>query len=221
MKYLLTATVGLAAGAVLACAALYFNPLTAAQSPEPGAEDRRLQYEYPSQSSLLTHGGRLRLPVAPAGVERLWENTIRRSLLHVVELTDADGPAAVATRISLPSRQTDLLRRGMIIRDRWLVTVPGEGSFMLEADTNLWPLLRDHVVPVWYLGRAWAGPASYQPTVGPGRRDAARADGLTGRFEGTEGSAVERFRLESFSRHAGPEKLVGELHLRWIEPPLE
>jgi hypothetical protein len=211
MKYTIAAVFGLLIGAIAAGAALYYNPLTdeGTSAPDGGWA---FEYGYPGDGFLLaTHRGLKGVPLAPEGIERTWENTIDASLLNVLALRGrGDAPPAVATRLAAPSRSTDLLRNGAIVSDFWLVTVPGQGSFFVHSEDNLWPFLKQTWLPV-LLGRPWRGPASYAPTVGPAGRKAA-VYGATGRFAAARGTAAETYRLERFGPH-GLERLSGTLHV--------
>jgi hypothetical protein len=131
-----------------------------------------------------------------------------------------DGPvSALATRLTVPSQSTDLLLRGALLDDYWLVTVPGQGSLFVHDVNNLWPALRENVVPVSLLDRAWRGPAEYRTTLGPRTaRGPGFVLGASGRFAGVDGDAGERYRLNRYSRAHGAEDLVGELDLDLSAP---
>jgi hypothetical protein len=216
MKYLATTILGLVTGAVAACALLYYNPLTATGTRAPTTGDWTLSYRFPTPDTLLlAHRGGRSLREIPAGVPRLWEETISRTGIGVVSLRDADGhPAALATRISVPSVKTDLLLAGAIVSDYWLITVPGNGSLFVEADSNLWPFLKEAYLPVRYFGRPWQGPSGYTPTVGPVRSGSARVSGASGRYAGVRGDAVETVRVEALGATGELKALAGSLHLR-------
>ncbi|HEY8520356.1 MAG TPA: hypothetical protein VIN61_09760 [Gammaproteobacteria bacterium] len=205
---------GLALGAAAGVGVLYLNPLTEPRPPTFAEADRTFSYRFPESDALLfTHEGDGRLPVLPRGAEKLWENTITGAALLAVALHDEGGKAAVATRLSRPSPRTDFLLEGALLSDDWLITVPGEGSLFVRAENNLWPVVKDGVVPVWYLKRPWRGPTEYRPTEGPHPAGVAVVRGASGRFAGIEGTAVERYELERFGA-SGPEALTGELRLR-------
>lgn len=215
---LLGLVVGVAAGLVV----LYYNPLTAERErPAPEAA-LRFGYELPIRSALaLVHRGQLDLPAIPDGVPTLWERPIDDVVLGVIALTDEHGEtAAIASRVSLPSTSTDPLLSGLLVTDYWLVSVPGQGSLAIEAESNLWPFVKDTFLPVTLLGRPWRGPAVYRPTSGP---HAGLADvyGASGRFKGLRGTAVEALDLEGFSRGRGIEALDGELVVAFAEPQAE
>lgn len=212
MKYVLSLLVGLVAGTAVAGALVYFNPLTRGGSANDGGADWVLGYALDNADTWLsTHDNRLELPVVPGDVALLFEAGIRGSMLAAMPLRNAAGDvAAAATRISVPSGDSELLRSGLIVVDYWLVSVPGEGTIFVHAVNNQWPLLRDTVVRVDWLQRAWTGPAEYGPTRGPERGRAAVL-GLTGRYAGARGHARERLSLDSYDGSLA--QLAGELVL--------
>ncbi len=129
-------------------------------------------------------------------------------------LDDAhDNPTAIASRLLAVSPRTDFVLSGVRVNDYWLLTIPGEGTLFLRADTNVWPFLKE-TLPVWYLGRPWKGPSEYSPTAGPGELGAAVVIGATGRFVGLEGSAIEKYRLTDLDPAARSAAATGELDLR-------
>ncbi|HET7609091.1 MAG TPA: hypothetical protein VFL84_10470, partial [Gammaproteobacteria bacterium] len=130
----------------------------------------------------------------------------------------SNQPAALASRLLSTSPDTDLLLNGVLVSDDWLVTIPGEGSFYVHADSNAWPFLKEKLVPVWYLDQPWTGPAEYWPTVGPGADDSADVVGLTGSFRGSEGSAVERYEITALDPARNVAQVKGELHLNLPGP---
>lgn len=224
MKYLSIVLAGFLVGAAIACLAVYYNPLTDERVDELGSFDWVFDYGFPGSGVLtFTHGGDLPLPVEPAGAPELWEKTIRSTTMAVVALEgDETEPTALASKLSVPSQETDFLTSGVIMNDYWLLTVPGEGSLFMVGDSNVWPLMKDTVVPVTLLNRPWPGPRDYQPTAGPGIRGTALVLGATGRFAAQEGSAIERYRVKRFGRANGIEEFAGEVHLRIVDTaPLE
>ena len=115
--------------------------------------------------------------------------------------------AAAAVAVFLPVLGADLLH----FDDDWLVTISGEGSFFIRADSNLWPFLKETLIPVWYLDRPWQGPRNYRPTAGPGEGGSAIVAGATGRFANLEGTAVESYELSGFDKIRGPGDLTARL----------
>ena len=221
MKYLITSLLGGIIGAGLAAVALYYNPLTMPTVTEPPSSNWTLAYGFPRNDSLvLTHNGELKLPILPTDVPRLWENTINQVAMHVAILKDEQGsPVAIGTRVSMPSSDTDFLLAGAILNDYWLISVPGEGSLFMRTHSNLWPLLKDTVIPVRYLQRQWNGPRGYQPTDGPGFGNRGEVYGASGRFAAQTGSVSEAYELERFSLDGGIEALSGKLRVNLTEKP--
>jgi hypothetical protein len=219
MKYLFVAIVGLVLGAAAAGAVLYFNPLAEKSAPMPNATDRVLRYSLPDQVLEFALGDDASLFGQDAGDDSLWEDTIDRSAVLGLVLNDASGrPAALASRLLSTSAETDLLLRGVLVSDLWLVTIPGEGTLFVQADSNAWPFLKETLLPVWYLDRPWSGPAEYWPTVGPAADSSAKVTGIAGSFDGNAGSAVERYELTTLDPVRRVALATGELHLNLPGP---
>jgi hypothetical protein len=197
---------------------LYFNPLTAKHAPLPSATDRVLRYSLPDQVLQFALGEDARLFGQDSGDDGLWEETIARSAVLGLVLNDASGqPAALASRLLSTSNETDLLLRGVLVSDVWLVTIPGEGTLFVRADSNAWPFLKE-TLPVWYLDRPWNGPAEYWPTVGPGADSSAEVIGIAGAFGGSTGSAVERYEVTALDPIRKLALATAELHLNLPGP---
>ena len=213
MKYLVVAVLGLFGGAALAGAMLYFNPFSLG-SAAPSSSGRVLQYTLPDDVLELALGADARLLGVDGGADALWEETIDRSAVMGLTLNDANRqPVAIASRLTSVSPQTDLVLRGVLLSDFWLVTIPGEGTLFVHTDSNAWPFLKETLVPVWYLDRPWHGPAQYWPTVGPGTDDAGVVVGVAGTFSGGDGSAVESYELTALDRANGSALARGALHV--------
>ena len=219
MKYLFVAIVGLVLGAALAGVVLYVNPLAEKSAPMPNATDRVLHYSLPDHVLEFAVGEDARLFGQETGVDSLWEETIdRTAVLGLVLNDDSNQPAALASRLLSTSPDSDLLLHGVLVSDLWLVTIPGEGTLFVNADSNAWPFLKETLVPVWYLEQPWSGPAEYWPTVGPGADDSAEVVGVTGSFRGSEGSAVERYEVTTLDRARDVALAKAELHLNLPGP---
>jgi hypothetical protein len=214
MKYLLVAALGMLIGAAAAGAAIYYNPFTMTKSAQPDVADRALHYSLPSEVLGFELGDEIVPPGTPKRDDSLWEETIARTAMLTLVLDDAhDNPTAIASRLLAVSPRTDFVLSGVRVNDYWLLTIPGEGTVFLRADTNVWPFLKD-TLPVWYLGRPWKGPAEYSPTAGPSEQGAAVVIGATGRFVGLEGTAIEKYRLTDLDPGARSAAATGELDLR-------
>jgi hypothetical protein len=172
-----------------------------------------LAYDFPAGGTLaLTHAGQLGLPRIPTDIESLWEGAIENVVLSVLVLEDENGaPRALASRISVPSDETDLLLRGFLVADHWLITTPDRGTLFVDGENNLWPFLKGSLIPVKYLKQEWSGPVRYPVTVGPASRQAAEVFGVSGEYAGAHGIARESYDLRNFSATFGIEALRGTL----------
>lgn len=219
MKHLFVALVGLALGACAALAVLYYNPLSVEAAGALAGADRVFRYSLPGSVLELALGEDARWLGAAPGGDALWEETIDRSAVLGLVLEDASGtPSAIASRLLAPSIETDLLLRGVLVADHWLVTVPGEGTLFLRADSNAWPFLKEALVPAWLFDRPWQGPTEYWPTVGPGPDSSGIVVGVTGGFDGSEGQVVERYELTALDPRRAVAAATGELHVRLTGP---
>jgi len=219
MRYLFVAILGLVLGVAGAGAALYYNPLAERSAPMPGSTDRKLHYSLPDQVLEFAIGEDARLFGQETGDDSLWEETIDRAGVLGLVLNDGSNqPAALASRLLSTSPDTDLLLNGVLVSDDWLVTIPGEGSFYVHADSNACPFLKEQLVPVWYLDQPWTGPVEYWPTVGPGADDSAEVVGLTGSFRGSEGSAVEHYEITALDPTRKLAQARGELYFNLPGP---
>jgi hypothetical protein len=219
MRYVIATLFGILIGAACAAAALYYNPLTEVRELPP-KESWTLSYDFPGGSTLaLTHAGQLGLPHIPTDVETLWEAAITDVVLNVLVLEDESGaPRAMASRISVPSQETDFLLRGFLVSEHWLVTVPGQGTLFVDGENNLWPFLKGALIPVRYLWQEWRGPVRYPVTIGPTRGGAAEVVGVSGAYAGVGGSALESYELKRFNATIGIEALRGTLAVALEEP---
>jgi hypothetical protein len=219
MRYVIATLLGIVLGAACAAGALYYNPLTEVRELPP-QESWTLSYDFPGGSTLaLTHAGQLGLPHIPADVETLWEAAITDVVLNVLVLEDENGaPRAMASRISVPSQETDFLLRGFLVSEHWLVTIPGQGTLFVDGENNLWPFLKEAVIPVRYLWQEWGGPVRYPVTIGPTGGRTAEVVGVSGAFADVSGSALESYELRRFNAVFGIEALRGTLAVALREP---
>jgi hypothetical protein len=221
MRYTFAALLGFIVGVGLAAALVYYNPFIEESAPPPDTADRALHYALPEQVLGFTVGERAWLPGEPAEEDAFWEETIANTALLGLVLNDtADVPRAVASRLLAASAETDLLLRGALVSDYWLLTIPGEGTLFVRVDHNVWPFVKETLLPKWYLERPWSGPVDYRPAAGPGPQSTALIVGATGAFVGLEGSAVEDYRVTDLDRASGLVRLSGTLHLHLLEPTL-
>jgi hypothetical protein len=219
MKHLFVAIVGLILGAAAAGVVLYLNPLASRSAAMPNATDRVLRYSLPDHVLEFAVGEDARLFGQDPGDDGLWEETIDRSAVLGLVLNDGSNqPAALASRLISTSAETDLLLRGVLVSDHWLVTIPGEGTLFVRADSNAWPFLKGTLLPVWYLDRPWNGPAEFWPTVGPRPDSSADVVGVAGPLRGSGGSAVERYELTALDPARKLAMARAEIHLNLPGP---
>jgi hypothetical protein len=219
MKYLVVALLGLLLGAAAAGTVLYYNPFSVGATGMPNATDRVLHYSLPDHVLAFSLGEDARYFGHDAGPDGLWEETIDRTAVLGLVLNDGENqPAAVASRLMAVSPESDLLLRGVLLSDYWVVTIPGEGTLFMHADTNAWRFLKEALVPVWLFDRPWRGPSEYLPTVGPGADDSGVVLGVAGTFRGREGSVVERYELTALDPARDSALAEGELHLNLPGP---
>jgi hypothetical protein len=218
MKYLFVTLFGLVIGAALAGAGLYYNPFSTHAGAVPNPGDRVLKYSLPDQLLTAAVGEDALLAGRANGVEGLWEETVDRSAALGLVLTDESGqPAGIASRLMAASPSTDLLLTGVVVSDYWLVTLPGQGTLFVRSDSNVWPFLKETLLPVWLFDRPWRGPMEYRPTVGPNAGSTGEVIGVAGVFEGKSGSAVERYDVTAFNPSQHAAQAVGELFVHLPE----
>jgi len=206
--------IGFLLGAGIAAAAVYYNPLTAVTAPALAGEDWLL-YDSPVANNLvLAHDGNARIRANPAGIPELWESTLEGTVLLLVELRNADGSLyGVGSRISVLAENTDLLRRGVGLQSHWAVSAPGRGIFFVIQEENIWPVLKEVVLPAYY-SESWRGSNRYTLTTGPLESGYGLLLGATGEFREQRGRAVERYEIRRYSRAAGPVDMSAELGIR-------
>ncbi|MFO7285779.1 MAG: hypothetical protein LOD94_14580 [Gammaproteobacteria bacterium] len=219
MRHLFMLIAGAIVGAVAGAALIFANPLIGPGDGRIDDLDRALRYDLPEAAIVLTHSQPAFVPVRPDGVEELWERTVRKSALGLIRLSSSDGSPAIASRVLVPSERTELLTAGVIVDDVWLVTLPGEGSLYVLGESNVWPVAKDTLVSVSLLRRAFRGPRDYVATAGLAPDGRALVVGATGEFANREGRAVERYRIESFTRDKGFGGVSAEL--RFVLDPLQ
>ncbi len=209
MKYFMLFVVGLLLGALLSAAVLWFNPLTA-ESPTAPVLGHGISAELHTSlrsedAPLLTHGGERLLLTRPASVPELWEDLIRPMIASVQWLRDAEGTViGTASRLGAYSRQTDPLRTGVIVESTWLLSVDGAGMAFAVQRENLWPMLKEVMLPALLRREPWQGDLHFTPAAGPRPDGAAQLLGISGRLAGAEGQLVSTYRISAFDPRVGP-----------------
>lgn len=211
MKLLTGFIIGFLLGAGIAAAAVYYNPLTGVTAPALADEDWLL-YDSPVANNLvLAHDGNVPIRANPEGIPELWESTIEDTVLLLVELRKPDGSLyGLGSRISVLAENTDLLRHGVGLQSHWTVSAPGRGIFFVLQEENIWPVLKEVVLPAYY-SESWRGSNRYTLTTGPLETGHGLLLGATGEFRAQRGRAVERYEMRRYSRVAGPVDMSAEL----------
>ena len=173
--------------------------------PADGGE-HWLRYDSPVGNNLaLTHGGGLSVPASPAAIPNLWESTIEGTTLLLVELRSADGSLfGIGSRISALSENTELLWKGVGLDSYWTVSAPGRGTFFVIQEENIWPVLKEVILPTGYRSQGWRGNNTYALNTGPLDSGHGLLLGATGEFRDQKGLAQERYDLRRYSTIEGP-----------------
>lgn len=226
MKYLITLLVGIATGAALAAATVYFNPFVSQQSVSPLAvssgDTLNLGYTgVPSETVLYTNDGEQRVSPFPEGTSELWEHTVHRSRVAVVEMHSSRGlPVGVGIKFSSDSEATDVLNAEALVNSAWHIYLPGRGSLMVGQQENYWTYLRDIVTKArWSSGDSWRGAWSGVMTAGPNAIGTGRVFGGSGEFAGLEAEAVETLTASAYAADRGPVAMDGGLTISLPEAP--
>ena len=210
MRLLVVWILGFALGISSGAAVLYFNPLAArARAVVALDEPQRLHYSVAGPAALaLTHGMPLEQGIHPASMPTLFEAALAKAALGVFVIEDDSGvPVALASRLVKLSSKTNLVTRGLVLDENWLVTFPGSGSYFIESNSNLWSVLRDTVIDVGLFQQAWSDRRDYRVTVGPSLTGSATVTGATGVYRDAVGNAVDTIEVDGFERLD-----------RWAEP---
>jgi hypothetical protein len=210
MKYVVGLLLGLCLGIGAGAALIYFNPLTRDTALSGPAPARAFSYALDGGRLLVsTRDSVPGLPLMPGERPALWERGVRGIVLESFVIDDGDGrAAAVATRLVVPSPDSDGIQAGLLTDDQWLITLPGRGSLIAAGRSNIWPLLRDSVVRVDMLKRDWDGPKTY----GMLRGGSAVITGASGDYLGIRGALTETTTLADYPR-TGLAGLTGQVDI--------
>lgn len=218
MRILRALILGFLTGVLLFLAGFYFNPFSIESqlSPLSVSKSRLADYSYsrnPKESLALTNNGNNRTPTHPERVQELWEPAVEDTEAFVAILHDTAGkPAGIGIKLSSWSADSDLLGARLLKNSDWHLYVPQHGTAFVEQTENLWPYLRNVVIPGLATGE-WNGSWYGGVTIGPNALRTARVRGGSGHMQDLESEAVEFFQVESYSADAGPVRSVGRLTL--------
>lgn len=218
MKHILALLVGILVGAVTLALLLYMNPFVTQNSVSPLAVSvgNTLSLGFtrvPSEAVLYTNNGDQSSAPFPQAVDELWEPTIRRSRVTVVELHNGRGlPVGVGVKFSSDSEETDVLNARAVVDSAWHIYLPDRGSLLIGQQENLWAYLREIVAKArWSSKDGWRGAWSGVLTSGPNAIGTGRVFGGSGEFSGLQAEAVETLTASAYSADRGPVAMDGSL----------
>jgi len=209
MRYFWLFMLGLLVGLGLAGAVIWLTPLTAEPRHAPtlayGVTAQFATSLRAEDAPLLTHGGERRLIARPESVSPLWEATIQPVVAGLLLLrNDAGEVIGSASRLGAASRDTDPLRQGILVDSTWLVSLDGQGMAFVIQRENVWPMLRQVVIPARLRREPWQGALSFTPAAGPREDAAGRLLGISGTLAGLEGQLISSYRMTAFDPTVGP-----------------
>jgi hypothetical protein len=218
VKYLISLVVGLVFGAGILLAGLYLNPFATRTtiSPLTVSDDFLIALNFPvvpSETVLTTNNGESVRKPHPEKVQQLWEKTIQKSWVSVVELSGARGePVGVGIKFASQSEKTRPLNADALVDSAWHIYLPDKGTLFVNQTENYWSFLRDVVAPArWDSANSWRGNWRADTTVGPGALRTARVVGLSGDFADVTAEAVESMSATAYSAIDGPVGMSGSL----------
>lgn len=218
MKYVLALLAGMAAGAMLLCLGLVYNPFIAERSVSPlavvDADAITLTFSpVPDETILFTNDGEsVHLPY-PRQVQQLWEAPVAQTSVFVMSMRDARGdPAGLGIKFASRSESTRLLHGDAIQDSAWYLYLPEHGSLFIQQSENYWPFLREVAFSAWRnSANHWRGGWFGDMTAGPGALRTAVATGASGNLRGLEMEAVESLSVKAFSTELGLISAEGRL----------
>lgn len=218
MKYLIALLLGIVVGIATFSAMLYFNPFSGKQSISPLAvsSQQTLNLNYtavPAESLLFTNDGESISAPHPEKTAELWESTIRKSRVQVVEMMDSRGnPVGLGIKFSSDSEATRLLNSEAMVDSAWHIHLPERGTLFIGQTENYWAYVRDIVVAAgWNSADSWRGKWNRVMTAGPNAIGTARVTGGNGEFAGIETEAVESLHATAYSTDTGPVAMDGNV----------
>ncbi len=218
MKYVISLTLGVLAGAALFLAIIYYNPFTKGQmlSPLSISENEIIGLNYsavPRDALVYTNSGEARVAPYPEKVQQFWEPTLRNTGAFVTVLSDSrQQPTGIGVKFFSRSEDTQLLRGQALVDSVWHVFLPGRGSLFVQQTENHWDFLREIIIPArWSSANNWRGNWHGNITHGPGVLGTALVVGGSGRFETLETEAVESLNAKAYSVDRGPVAMTGRL----------
>lgn len=228
MKYLIALILGVVTGALVAVGGVYFNPLISQPSVSPLAVSagNTLNLGYtgvPTEALLYTNDGEQSSAPFPEGAEELWESTINRTRVAVLELHNGRGlPVGVGVKFSSDSEDTDVLNAKALVDSAWHIYLPERGSLFVGQQENYWTYLRDVVAKTRLGGEQdWRGKWTGVMTIGPNAIGTGRVIGGSREFANLEAEVVETLTASAYSADRGPVAMDGSLTISLPAAPIQ
>ena len=225
MKHAFSWIVGVIVGFILLLAGLYYNPFAgnADVSPLVVSGQPLLDLSYstvPAEAIAFTNNGESGVEPRPEKIAELWEPTIRKTSVLVVNLTNSRGVTqGIGVKFVSGSERTNLLSGDALIDSAWHLYLPERGSLFVEQTENVWSYVRNIVIPArWNAADSWRGTWYGVMTAGPNALGTARVSGGSGSFAGMTTEATESVNARAYSALEGPVSVTGNLSIAMTEP---
>ena len=217
-RYVVALLAGLALGATVAIALLFFNPLAAKNplSPLSVSDNRMISLTYSAVAAdalLYANDGESRIRPNPEKVQQLWEAPIRNTKVLVTILSDSrSDEAGIGIKFVSDSEQTRLINGEALVDSVWHIILPDRGTLFVYQNENFWNYLREIVVPAyWSSTKKWRGSWHGNTTDGPGSLGTASVYGGSGEFSGLSSEATEALTARAYSVTDGPVSMEGRI----------
>lgn len=217
MKYLVALLAGMLVGAALFLVALYHNPFTGEPELSPlnvdGGQLIDLSYSpVAGEVIAVTNSGKAPTAPKPEKITELWEPSIRKTRILVTTITSHSGEEGIGIKFASDSERTRLLNAEAMVDSAWHIWLPDSGTLFIDQTENLWPYLRNIVVPAKLSSSdSWRGVWYGTTTAGPNALGTARMTGGSGQFAGIHSEAIESLRASAWSAAQGPVAMNGNL----------
>ncbi len=217
MKHVVALLAGILVGSALFLLLLYHNPFfdTHRVSPLEVSDVPLVAVSYsaaPADAIAWVDNGETRVETRPSGVAELWEPTISKTRILVTEVSAKGEPVGIGIKFSSDSESTRLLYAQALVDSAWHIHLPDSGSLFIGQTENLWPYLRNVVVPArWSSADSWRGNWFGVTTSGPRALGTGIVAGGSGRYSGVTSEAVEALSARAWSAAEGPVAMTGTL----------
>lgn len=217
MKHVVALVSGMLAGSVVFLLLLYHNPFSDTHhvSPLAVSDVPLVALSYPAapgEAIAWLDNGETRIEPRPSGIADLWEPTITSTRILVTRFTDKGAVVGIGIKFSSDSESSRLLNAQVLVDSAWHIYLPDSGSLFIGQVENLWPYLRNVVLPArWSSADSWRGNWYGITTSGPLALGTGTVAGGSGRYSGVTSEAVEALSARAYSAAEGPVAMTGTL----------